>query len=255
MNVLRLEGLMKHSGLVHGMSPRFCRFPDGGQGVLSFRRDSAGRLSRRDRDCFLRALDIEKDEIFLVRQVHGDRVYILDDSSISHVRVEAEEADAIVTSLTDRPMAVMTADCIPIIVYDFQKHVVGVIHAGRKGTAKKILSKTIEVLKNELRCRSDSICVSMGPGIGGCCYEVDEPCIHSFMENFPGWGHFVHDKGNGKYMLDLYKANAEDAESENIPPQNIFLSRHCTFCEPDRFFSYRREGDTGRMLTLAMLLP
>lgn len=205
------------------------------------------------RKIFLQSLGVEADEVYLVKQVHGDRVYVLDDPALSSNDIAGFEADAIVTRLLGKPVGVLTADCIPVIVYDARLHVIGVVHAGRKGTAENILSKTVGVLRDTYGSHPENIFMAMGPGIGGCCYEVDEICVKPFKEKFRGWEGFVKKSAGGKFRLDLFLANEEDGLNAGIRPENIFRSRECTACRVDRFFSYRKEGKTGRLLTVAML--
>jgi YfiH family protein len=201
----------------------------------------------------MRALEIEGDQVFMVRQAHGDRVYILDDPARTAAQTARVEADAIVTALRGKPVGVLTADCVPVIVYDARRHVVGVVHAGRRGAAENIVAKTLRILKRRFGGRPEDFMVGMGPAIGACCYEVDESCLPPFKNNRPRWEQLVVKASEGKYMLDLFLANAEDALSEGVPRENIFRSGNCTACENHRFFSYRKEGNAGRLLSLAML--
>ena len=239
--------------LVHGISPRHFETASGEKSALLLGQSGSSGSSPQHREWFLRSLNIESDEVFLARQIHGDRVYALDDVSISADELAAIEADAIVTRLTGKPIGILTADCIPIIVYDTRLHVVGTIHAGRKGTAENILSKTIRVLRDAYGSRPENILMGMGPGIGGCCYEVDDPCIEPFRQKHKEWASFVKPSSGDKYQLDLFRANEEDGLGAGILRKNIFRSGECTSCLNESFFSYRREGKTGRILTLAML--
>ncbi len=165
------------------------------------------------------------------------------------------EGDALITSLTGKPVGVMTADCLPVVLYDPKNHAVGVVHAGRLGTQQGILSACVKAMKEAFGTRPESLSMGMGPGIGPCCYEVDADCILPFQERFEGWEKLVSEQNDGKFLLDLVAANVEDAKGAGIPPENIYGSRECTACNVDRWYSYRKEGTTGRMVTLAMLVP
>ena len=179
-----------------------------------------------------------------MKQVHGDRVFILDDPQKSSGQVEQETADALITHLTEKPIAVLTADCVPVIVYDPERHVVGVIHAGRKGTQKRIVSKTISVLSSIYGCRPKDMVMAFGPAIAGCCYEVDDLCIAPFRKHYQEWKEFVTVNSKNRFMLDLLKANEADGLGAGILKDNIHQSGECTSCNNDRWFSYRREGTT-----------
>jgi purine-nucleoside/S-methyl-5'-thioadenosine phosphorylase / adenosine deaminase len=243
--------LNKQPGLAHGFSPRAYEREDGTTTELNF--SSGSPSSRSHLQLFLRSIGIHSDEVFKVRQVHGDDVYELKDASTSSAQVVDVPADAIITRLVDRPIGILTADCIPVVVYDFRARVAGVIHAGRKGTAKNIVSKTIQAMQKLYGSEPQDIVAGMGPGIGPCCYEVDADCIEPFKRSYPGWTGFAKPFPSGKFMLDLFSANAEDAKMAGIRPENISQTGLCTSCHVARFFSYRREATAGRMLTVAML--
>lgn len=248
-----INSLNKQPGLVHAFSPRNYKRKDGTMGELNF---SAGSPSMRsDVQGFLRSVGIEKEEVFRVRQVHGDTIYELKDPAPSPSLVADVPADAIITRLTGRPIGVLTADCIPVVLYDPRLRVTGVVHAGRKGTALKIVSKTIHAMQKLYGSDPRDILAGMGPGIGVCCYEVDADCIEPFKQHYPDWTGFVKSLPSGKFMLDLFSANAEDAKMAGIGPENVSQTGFCTSCQVERFFSYRKEGTTGRMLTVAMLTP
>lgn len=250
-----IDELKNISSLAHGTSPRYFEDANGEKKPLLLGPAGDAYSSSLHRKQFLRALDIKSDDVYLVKQVHGDRICVLDEAAVSGGGLAGVEADAIVTRLPERPIGILTADCIPIIVYDRHVHAAGVVHAGRKGTAEKILSKTIGVLRDAYGSRPEHILVAMGPGIGGCCYEVDDFCVQPFKDRFSGWAGFAKKSTGDKYMLDLFLANSEDAVDAGILPRNIFRSRECTACRVDRYFSYRKEGTTGRLLTLVMLRP
>ena len=98
------------------------------------------------------------------------------------------------------------------------------------------------------------IVVGFGPGVGGCCYEVDLECLELFRDSYCLTEKFAVAKENKKYMLDLKIANRSNALDEGILKENIFDCDICTVCKNDQFFSYRKM-DTGRIMTVAMLLP
>lgn len=241
------------SNFVHGFSPRSFEREKGVREELLLGRKSDPRSSSQHRQLLLENLNIDSKELFFVNQVHGDRIFVLDDPQKSSDQVEQEEADALITHLAERPIAVLTADCVPVILYDPGKRVVGVIHAGRKGTQMRVVSKTISMLSKVYGSRPKEVMVALGPAIGGCCYEVDDACIAPFRENYRGWEMFVTANSQSRFMLDLLKANEADAMRAGILKENIHRSGECTSCNNDRWFSYRKEGTTGRIVSLAML--
>ena len=99
-----------------------------------------------------------------------------------------------------------------------------------------------------------NIVIGFGPGIGGCCYEVDYECLEPFRHSFLSTEDFAFEKKYNKYMLNLKEANRSDALEEGILAENIFDCDICTICNNNLFFSYRK-NDIGRTMTAAMLLP
>jgi YfiH family protein len=239
--------------LLHSFSPRSFERKKGVHEELLLGRNADPRSSQQHRQLLLENLNIDSKELFFVKQVHGDRVFVLDDPQMSADQVEQEEADALITHLTEKPIAVLTADCVPVILYDPEKRVVGVAHAGRKGTQGSIVSKTISMLSRVYGSHPRDVVMALGPAIGGCCYEVDDSCIVPFRKNYQGWEDFVRANSQNRFMLDLLKANEVDGVRAGISKENIYRSGECTSCNNDQWFSYRREGTTGRIVSLAML--
>ncbi|MFQ5673870.1 MAG: peptidoglycan editing factor PgeF [Nitrospinales bacterium] len=250
---IKISALEKTFGLVHGFSPRNFKVAGKGEEVLRLGRRGQSGVSFEHVRLFLRALNMRTEEVFLVRQVHGNGIYALEDASVTSAQTALIEADAIITPLPGRAIGVLTADCVPIIVYDPLQRVAGIVHAGRRGTAKNILFQTAAALKSRYGCKPENVLVGMGPGIGSCCYEVDEPCIRPFKKNYANWQRLIRPAPGNRFWLDLFQANRQDALSAGIPEKNIFHSGQCTSCETHRFFSYRKEGQTGRMLSLVMM--
>jgi len=241
--------------LRHAFSPRSFEKGKGVSEKLLLGRKADPGSSEQHRKLLLENINSRAQDIYFLKQVHGDRVWVLDDRAQSPEKVEQEEADALITHLTEKPIAVLTADCVPVILYDPRQHVTGVIHAGRKGSQMSIVSKTISMLSMVYGSRAEDVAMATGPAIGGCCYEVDEPCIEPFRNNYQEWKSFVTPRPSGRFMLDLLKANETDGLRAGILGKNIHHFGECTSCRNDRWFSYRREGTTGRIVSIAMLLP
>ena len=247
-------GLRKFPLLVHATSPRCYEAESGSRKPLFSYGGSDENIFKTNQRWFLNSLGIKDEFVYRVRQVHGNRVYMLNDPLVSVEQVEREEADAIVTHLPGRSLAVLTADCVPIIIYDPVRHVTGVVHAGRKGTEKFIFSHVVEILVREYGSSPLDLTVGMGPAIRGCCYEVDKSCISPFLERIPRHNGWVRESKNGKFLLDLLEANRQEGVAAGVPLKNIYSDGPCTFCDNHQWYSYRKEGTTGRMMTLVMLL-
>ena len=249
-----IDFLKEHSSLVHGTSPR-CYVTDGGRNPFCPHEKGNYKLFCKHQKIFLQSLGIEKEVLFRTRQVHGCHVYVLKDPDISVNEVSQCEADAIVTDIPDRPVMVLTADCVPITIYDPVNHVTGVVHAGRMGTQKHILTSTIGVFSHEYGSNPKDLIIGMGPAIRGCCYEVDESCALPFIERSSLQSGFIEKREKKKFFLDLPKVNRIEGYEAGVLKKNIYADGPCTSCENHRWYSYRKEGNTGRLMTMAMLRP
>jgi len=176
-------------------------------------------------------LDIHKDNIYMPVQKHTDKIHVLGSDS------EKTVADAVITDRKEILIGVQVADCVPILLYDKNKKTIGAVHAGWRGTAKQILKGTIAAMMENFLCFAKDISIAIGPSIRQCCYEVGDE-VQEEVCKVTGEGDYYRRK-NGKYFIDIATANKIQALSMGIPEQNIWQSGECTFCNPERFHSYR----------------
>jgi len=182
---------------------------------------------------------ITKDRIYLPIQKHTDKVMVIGSS------LEPVIADAVITKQKGLLIGVQVADCVPILLCDPEKQVVGAVHAGWRGTAQAILKKTIQIFCETFFSNPAKILVAIGPSIRQCCYEVDGEVI-SAVSRATGNGDYYLTRGE-KFRLDLAAANQLQAVSMGVDEDNVWISDGCTFCNPEKFFSYRfGKGSAGR---------
>jgi len=198
-----------------------------------------GKTPGADLDEVSSMTGISKTHIYMPVQKHTDKVLMLD------ARREPSIADAVVTNEKGILIGVQVADCVPLLLYDPRKNAAAAIHAGWRGTAAAILKKTLNVMMNRFSCDPVDILVAIGPSIRGCCYAVGPEVIAAIVRSTGKGAYRLVQKG--KHCIDLAVANRDQALSMNIPEANIWLSRDCTFCNPEQYFSYRcARGSTGR---------
>jgi len=185
-------------------------------------------------------------------QVHGDHVAVMDrlvDRGWDRLD-ETFRADALVTDLPGVVLTILTADCVPILLYDPVQRAIGAVHAGWRGTQQEIVRKTIERMGEQYGTKPEDLITGIGPAIGGCCYEVGGEVAKHFIDYPEAWT----DKGEGKYLLDTKRINARQLIELGVPEAQIEISPYCTSCDVDRFFSYRAEqGTAGRFMSCIML--
>lgn len=180
-------------------------------------------------------------EPFWLEQVHG--------TTVAEPGREAglPVADAAVTTRAATVLAVLTADCLPVVLAADDGSAVGIAHAGWRGLASGVVEATaarLPVAPHRLRAH-------LGPAIGPAWYEVGEDVRAAFIDADPDAGASFHDAGPGKWYADLYALARRRLAALGVAA--VFGGEHCTFTDHARFFSFRRDGVTGRMATLAWI--
>ena len=184
-----------------------------------------------------------------VRQVHSAEIAVIDQpQSIGWRELDSTvEADALVTNVPQMVLTILTADCVPILLYDPACGAIGAVHAGWKGTHAEILPKTIQKMQAHYGSQAEDIIVAIGPAIGQCCYEVGREVAEHFIAYE---GAVVDGVSEGKYQLDLKRVNRLQAAQSGVLQKHIEVTALCTACERERFFSYRAEqGCSGRFVS------
>ena len=218
----------------------------GGDGVIfhGFGTRGSGRENACNRQWRGQTVQWAGEEFPLVstRQVHGNGVVIWEGGSQKLEEIWPQEGDALITRIPGYALGVFTADCLPILLFDPVKRVVGIVHAGWRGTAKGISLKAIEKMTEFFHCQGENMIAALGPAIGPCCYEVDAPVKEAFAAGELPWDLVATRHRRDKWSLDLYRANAYLLQKEGLKRENIHRLELCTSCRRDIFCSYRAEG-------------
>jgi len=206
--------------------------------IVANRRKLARQLSADERFVFVTA-----------HQTHSNHVCIIDKKKMygwEKLEDAVEDCDALVTDRENVIVTILTADCVPILLYDPVKRVVAAVHAGWRGTEGEIVIKTIDTMKRRFGSSPSDILAGVAPAIGKCCYEVEED-VASHFSAYPD----AMQRHGKKYMLDLPEINKTQMIATGILEEHIEMSGICTACEVETFFSYRREqGCSGRFMSM-----
>lgn len=198
---------------------------------------------------------LPKIELVLPRQTHGSVVRVIDHGYQSLTVAQKKEllygVDALVTNLPHLCIAVSTADCVPIVLYDPKNQAIGVVHAGWRGTVSKLIAETISTMKATYGTLPHSIVACIGPSIGIDAFEVGEEVYLAFQEaQFPlpkitRWNEVTQ-----KWHINLWEANRWLLTQSGVPEEQIELAAICTVKQVTDFFSARKLGiSSGRILT------
>ena len=189
-----------------------------------------------------------------VKQMHGTDALVVD-----RPLTESDHFpggwDALVTDQPGVTVAVRTADCVPVLVHDPRRRVVAAIHAGWRGAVAGIVSKTFMLMVTRFRSTRSDLRVSIGPSVGSCCYEVDDPVLDQLRMGMPDWETVVRDYQGHKARLDLKALIRRQVEGEGVSAPSVSSVNLCTVCHDQLFYSYRREGRVnGTMVSGITLL-
>lgn len=206
--------------------------------------DASTPLSRSQSVFLARQLGFRLPEVLTIRQVHGNRIILAAQSATRRPKA-LEDADGILTDRRGLAIAVRTADCLSVFLYDPRHEVIGLVHAGWRGTQQRIVAQTVALMRKQWGSNPKDLLVAFGPAIRSCCYQVGAP----FREHFPK----ETVKRKQGYFFDLPQANKNQLVGSGVGAANIMDCAVCTCCDPT-CFSYRRERESaGRMISLMML--
>jgi YfiH family protein len=229
----------------------------------------------RNRALFLKALGAVNDDgdlwpLAQVRQIHSAIIHRVDATE-----VHASAGDGIVTSTPGLLLAIKTADCVPVLVADVKRRVVGAFHAGWRGTVARVVEKGVGEMRRQFGSTPRDLRAGIGPCIRKCCYSVGSEARAEFESQFTYAAELFEDvfdsnaihikypmlflnqraPGHGEIgpetHLDLVAANVRQLRDAGLPEDHIGVVDGCTACDTMRFFSHRAElGKTGRMMAV-----
>lgn len=217
--------------------------------------EAANVLENRRR--FMRTLGFGLEDIVTPNQVHGDRIFRVEEIHRGRGSRDYSDAipetDALITNAPNLPLMLCFADCVPIFFVDVENRAIGLAHGGWKGTLNRIAAKTFHAMVENFGTRAESCLAGIAPSIGGCCYEIGENVRAACEAAFPNNPELIINRG-GKIYLDLWAANKIQLVEAGLPEKNIDVAGECTCCLSNFYFSYRAAGGkTGRIAAVIAL--
>jgi polyphenol oxidase len=233
----------------HGFSTRHGQATAPGKSSLNLGNlsiDSPKQVNENRRR-FLSALYLENAHLITLRQIHSNRVHVVEDIS---ERRDPLEGDALISRLAGVALTVQTADCLPVLISDPVNHAIAAVHSGWRGTLSRVLFKTILEMQRAFNSNPAQLLIAIGPGIRACCFEAGSEVVDLFNAEYSGCSFAIPEPSRaGKYLLDLCKALHIQMDLAGVAPENRYDLNICTRCNTKDFFSYRAEGPaTGRMM-------
>lgn len=208
------------------------------------------RDTLNNRRIFLAGLGIDSRDLVCAKQVHGVNISCVGDNDKGKGALAWDsglaQTDGLITDKVGVPLAIFTADCLSIYLYEPQLGVIALVHAGWRGTKAGILARTLALMQDRFKIPGGNLLAGFGPAIRSCCYEVGE----EFRKLFD----YGLSKADNRYHLDLIALNKKQLLEAGISENHISDSGICTSCSNKEFFSFRREGEScARMMSVAML--
>ncbi len=212
---------------------------------LSFTRGDDPQRVRENFDRFCTAVGLDSHNAVVSAQEHHTVVYNATAADRGRGVLRERGYTDIDGLLTDEPDVVLFtqyADCVPLFFADPVKRIVGTAHAGWRGTAAKMGAVMIERMVSDYGCRREDILAAVGPSIGPCCFEVDEPVRSAFAEAIAFAPDCTREVGGGKSYIDLWEINRRTLVEVGVKAEHITVTDLCTRCHPDVFWSHRATG-------------
>jgi YfiH family protein len=249
LHLWQFENLQREPLIKHFVTDRNTN-ANGKEFTLSYSSSPDRELIRHNRHLLASALGISDAHLFFPSQVHQTKiVQVTPDTSIK----ELMETDALITNERGLCIAVMSADCVPVVLYDKKNEAVGAVHSGWKGTVARILGKTLHEMQARFGTKGVDIFAGIGPSVSQESYEVGEEVVHAVNHAFGNESELMIAQANNKAKLDLWKANKLQLQEFGVPDSHIELSDLCSIKNNHHFFSARK-GDAGRYAAGIMLL-
>ena len=269
MKVLKVEGWNQYDWLLHGFSAR-----DGGVSKvyggstlnLGWTKEDDPASVAENRRRFLTAVCGQRTRSVLVgaKQIHSNIIRaVKEEDGALEGRLQTPEGKAVLEGdglITDVPgvlLAVGTADCVPVLVVDVAKRVVGAFHAGWRGTVSRIVERGVAKMQEDYGSRAADLVAAIGPSIGPCCYTIGEEVWSEFGAQFDYARElFTRSNDTEQTRLNLWEANRRQLLNAGIAEVSIVTLGECTACAcsrtgASRYFSHRAErGNAGRMLNV-----
>lgn len=207
-------------------------------------------MALANRKVFLAGLGIDYRDLVCAKQIHGDSVSCIKEEDRGRGALSYDSAvpdtDALVTDRKNLPLAVFTADCLSVFLYDPLRPAIGLVHAGWKGSRNNITARTVWLMQRIFRTKTTQLYAGFGPSMRSCCYEVGKDFQESFREGLI--------KRSNRYYLDLAQINKKQLLDLAVKEERILDSGLCTSCALDDFFSFRKEAKAcGRLISVMML--
>ncbi|MDO4680060.1 MAG: peptidoglycan editing factor PgeF [Aerococcus sp.] len=240
----------KSDALTTGVTLRDPHLP--AEGSMGIGNPNTHNEVMKNRQSFINELGITKDQWVQARQTHSDVVCEVTHQNggwgFDEIMMAVQDCDALYTDETDLLLAIFTADCVPVIFWDDESTLIGVIHSGWRGTVQGITPKALLQIQSEKNFQMDHLHVELGPSLSMEHFEVDKDVYELFHHLGYATHYSAYHPETHKYHIDNQGVVYEQCKRIGIPESNITRSTFDTFSE-DTGFSYRQDKTKGRHMS------
>lgn len=236
--------LLSRTGIVaHGFSTRLGGVSTGNcatMNISTHRGDDKAAIMENTKR-IAGAIGVKPECMVYANQTHTTNVAVV---GTDNKGCSLPETDGLVTNVPGICLVTFYADCVPLFFVDPVQRAVGLSHSGWRGTVDNMAASTLQKMKEAFGTNPADVIAAVGPSICQDCYEVSEDVIEKFRQNYDDavWEELFYQKENGKYQLDLWRANAYNMQKAGILKSRIAVTNLCTCCNPEILFSHRISG-------------
>jgi YfiH family protein len=248
LGLWQFSTLKRENGIQHFVTDRNSN-ADAEPYTLSFSSTPDMDLVIRNRSLLAEVMCIPASRLLFPSQVHKTQIVHVTNTTLIK---DMLDTDALITNESELCVAVMAADCVPILLFDKRNNAIGAVHSGWRGTVAKILEKTLLKMKDSFGTQGNNLIVGIGPSVCQESYEVGEEVIREVETAFGSDTQLMIKRGAQKALLNLWEANRIQLLEFGVPSENIEVSNLCTVKNNNHFFSARK-GDVGRFCAGIML--
>ena len=225
---------------------------------MSFTNGDDPENVRQNYNILFSSLGLDPEKAVISHQTHTDNIRIVTKEDIGKGIIrerDYKDVDGLVTNIPGVALVTQFADCVPLLFFDPKKQVIAASHAGWRGTVLEIGLKTVKIMRELFGSDPADILAAIGPSIGKCCYEVDDPVALEIEKiSYLKKEKLLFSKGGGKYQLDLKETNRQILINAGIKDSNICVSDLCTCCHSEIFHSHRATaGKRGNLAAVIAL--
>ena len=247
---LLVSPLLEETGIVkHGFSTKFGGVSKGDCATMniSTTRGDDPEAVNENRRRLAAAIGVDEHKMVYTNQTHTTNVAVVTEKDFGQT---LPETDGMITNVPGLCLVTFYADCVPLYFVDPVKHVIGLSHSGWRGTVHKMAIATVRKMQETFECDPADIRSVVGPSICQKCYEVSEDVIDEFRANYKEaeWDSLFYRKENGKYQLDLWRANEINLLDAGVKAEHMAVTNVCTCCNHELLFSHRyTKGKRGNL--------